>query len=132
MARTALLTDELKEQLVAAAEAVFHYKYTAKLCGISHDALEDYRKQDEDLAFRLDQARARFIKNNMRKAKPEFLLQTSDRETFGDRRTIVVENPQSVLLEAYGVTVDGKMMIEEGEDDTKTDDPVSGSSQNQT
>lgn len=123
MARTILLTDELKDQLEAAAEAVFHYKYIAKLCGISHDALEDYRKLDEDLAFRLDQARARFIRNNMRKAKPEFLLQTSDRDVFGDRRTIVIENPQAILLEAYGVTEGGKL-IGEGEDDTKADESI--------
>lgn len=130
MARPTLLTDQLKDQLEAAAEAVYHYKYVAGLCGISVDALEKYRKEDSDLSVRLDQARSRFIKNHMRKAKPDFMLQTADREIFADRKTIVIENPQAVLLEAYGVTMDGKL-IGEG-DDTKADESISDASQKQT
>lgn len=131
MARPTLLTEELKDQLEVAAEAVYHYKFIAGLCGISVDALENYRKKDADLSARLEQARTRFIKNNVRKARPEFLLERLERDVFGDRKTIVVENPQAVLLEAYGVTADGKLI--EGEDnDTKTDESVSDTSQDQT
>ena len=121
MARPTLLTEDMKKELEAAAEAVYHYKYIAGLSGIHRSTLDRWLDEDKDLATRLYQARSRFIKNHMRKAKPDFMLQTADREIFADRKTIVVENPQAMLLEAYGVTENGKL-IEEGEDDTKADE----------
>lgn len=108
MARPTLLTDELKDKLVVAAEAVYHYKFIAGLCGISLSALDDYRKDDPDLEVRLNQARNAFIKNNMRKSKPEFLLETADRETFGKKEETNTQiNFIQMVLNKYGGTTEG-------------------------
>ncbi len=124
MARPTLLNDDLKNRLVATAEVMFHYKWTAAACGISREALEDYRKKDPDLDARLDQARSAFIKNHMRKAKSDFMLQTADRETFGQKAELAItggESPISVLLQAYGI--DPKK-LSEGETNAGQDDGV--------
>ncbi len=120
MGRPTLLNDDLKNRLVAAAEVMFHYKWTAAACGISKEALEDYRKKDPDLDARLNQARSAFIKNNMRKARPDFLLATADRELFGQKAELNIsgENPIRVLLEAYGID---PTKIKEGEIDDGQD-----------
>lgn len=122
--RPTLLNDDLKDRLVATAEIMFHYKWIAAACGISRQALEDYRKIDPDLEARLDQARSKFIKNHMRKAKSDFMLATADRETFGQKAELSVtggENPINVLLQAYGI--DPKK-LSEGETNAGQDDGV--------
>jgi hypothetical protein len=131
MARTTLLNEELKARLVSAAEAVFHYKYVAGLCGISPDSLENYRKQDEDLSARLDQARSRYVHNHMRKAKPEFMLQAADREIFGQKAEVEVkggDNPIRVLLQAYGI--DPNKISEGITDDQQNDGALPEAPQN--
>ena len=111
MARPTLLTDELKTRLIDNAGLMFHYKWVAKSCGISEAALWDYRKQDEDLANRLEEARAIFIKTHMRKAKPEFLLASADRDTFGETKAPPpVNNYLQLLLVGYGLPVEGKIV----------------------
>lgn len=132
MGRPTLLNDDLKDRLVAAAEVMFHYKWTAAACGISKEALEDYRKKDPDLDARLDQARGAFIKNHMRKAKPDFLLATADRDTFGQKAELKInnENPIALLLQAYDI--DPKQLIEGGNNAGKDDGAVPEAPQSQT
>lgn len=120
MARPTLLNDDLKDRLVATAEVIFHYKWVAKACGISVEALEDYRKIDKDLDVRLEQARGAFIKSHMRKAKPDFMLQTADRETFGQKLEVTGgDNPIRILLQAYGID---PLALKEGDPDVRKDD----------
>lgn len=120
MARPTLLNDKLKDQLEVAAEAVYHYKYVAGLCGIHRTTLDEWVNKDQDLATRLEQARSRFIKNHMRKAKPDFMLQTADREIFGQKIEVTGgDNPIRVLLQAYGID---PLALKEGETNAGQDD----------
>ena len=123
MSRPTLLTDELKDRLVQAAEVIYHYKWTAKSCGIGEDTFKDYRNQDKDLADRVEEARARFIKTHMKRAKADFILQTSDRETFGLKQEIAITGDiKEAILEGFGIEI-------RRQDDRKTDEPVDSSSQ---
>lgn len=118
-----------KEQMIAIADSLFHYKWIAKSVGITDETLKDWRDEDEEFSHGLEEARTRFIKNNMRKAKPDFLLQTADRQIFGDKKQLDVKiNTVQEILEGYGLTKDGKLI--EGElDDRQDDDAVSAAPQ---
>lgn len=120
---------ELKARALEAAPIIYHYKWIAATIGIDESTLHRWKNEDEEFASQLHQARAGFIKNNMRKAKPDFLLQTSDRETFGDKKKLEVTiNPVQEILEGYGLTKNGQLI--EGElDDRQDDDAVSPASQ---
>lgn len=119
-----------KQAAVGIASNLFHYRWIAAAVGITEDTLKNYRDEDKEFSEQLDQARAQFIAKNVKKARPEFLLQTADRATFGEQKKVIIEDSMDRLLEAYGVTQDGKL-IEEGGNDLKIDEPVQSSSQDQ-
>lgn len=124
--------EELKARAVAAAPVIYHYKWIAASIGIDESTLHRWKNDDEEFASQLHQARAGFIKKNMAKARPDFLLQTSDRDTFGDKKQVdITVKPIETLLEGYGLTKDGKLI--EGElDDREDDEPVPGPSPDKT
>lgn len=133
MARPTLLNDKLKDQLEAAAEAVYHYKYIAGLCGITPQTLAEYREKDPDLLMRLNQARSKFIRNHMRKAKPDFMLQTADREIFGQKAELSItggESPIGLLLKAYDI--DPKKLSEVEKDAGQDDGAIQEAPSSQT
>lgn len=76
----------LKEYAVLNAETFYHYQLIARASGITDDTLKKYRDEDENFSERLEKARAQFIGKNMRKAKPEFLLERLDPELFKERK----------------------------------------------
>ena len=128
-----VITDKkelTKNAALQIASSLYHYKWIAAAVMISEDTMKRYRDEDKEFADRLDQERARFIASNMKKARADFLLQTADRATFGEQKKVIIEDSMDRLLEAYGVTQDGKL-IEEGGNDRKIDEPISGSSQDQ-
>lgn len=120
--------DLVKNAALVLAGQLYHYKWIAKAVGLNEDTLKLYRDEDPVFSDKLERERAGFIAKNMKKAKPEFLLQTADRNTFGEQKKIVVEDAMDKLLEAYGITENGKL-IEEGGNDRQIDEPVSGASQ---
>jgi hypothetical protein len=83
---------EQKKLAIALAKGLYHYKWVASGVGISEKTIHDWKNNDEDFVSQLLQARADFIYNNMRRAKPEFLLQTADRETFGMKQDITTDS----------------------------------------
>lgn len=112
---------ELKKRAIEVAPQIYHYKWIAASIGIDEKTLQRYREADPDFDGQLNQARSDFISRNMRKAKPDFLLQTADRETFGERKKLDVSiDPVSKILEGYGLIKDGKLI--EGELDDRQDD----------
>ena len=111
-----------KELAVSVAERIYHYKWVAASVGIGEKTMIEWRKADPDFDSRLDQARAVFISNNMRKARPEFLLESADRATFGQKAQLEMssgDSPIQVLLKAYGID---PIKISEGESDDRKDD----------
>lgn len=126
MGRPTLLNDEMRGKLIAAAEAVYHYKYIAGLCGITRQSLDKWLKGDEELFTQIDQARSKYIRNHMRKAKPEFMLMAADREIFGEKKQIELKaSPVSEILKAAG-------LLEGENDDGKDGGSDDGSSENKT
>lgn len=127
MGRPSLLTDELKDRIVQSAEVIFHYKWVAKSVGIDEDTLLEYRKQDKDLSDRLEEARSRFIKENLKRAKPDFKLETADREIFGKQQKIELgKDPVAEILKAVGLT-GGEGANEQNRSD---DESIQSSSEN--
>lgn len=95
---------EQKKLAVAVATSIYHYKWIAASVGIHTNTLMNWLKEDPDFCEQLDQSRATFIRNNMRKAKPDFLLQTADRETFAQKQEIeLTGNLADKILEGYGL-----------------------------
>ena len=103
MARPTLLTEELKEQAYKIAPIVFHYKYIANALGIDEKTLQRYRDANPDFDGQLTKARNDFIRKHMGRAKPEFLLETADREIFGKKQEIAVTGDAiEAIINKYG------------------------------
>lgn len=101
--------EERKQVCLDMADKLYHYKWIAASARISDDTLKNWREEDKDFSDRLEEARSRFIKNNMRKAKPDFLLETADRETFGKKQEINVNlDFRNKVIASYG-QIEGKI-----------------------
>ena len=90
MGRPTKLTPELKEQIFNSARVIYHYKWVAASVGISEKTLERWREANPDFDGQLDQARSDFIRDNLKKARPDFKLETADREIFGKQQEVKV------------------------------------------
>lgn len=82
-----------KTQALIHAESFYHYKLIARASGITDETLKKYRDEDKDFSQQLEQARTRFLHKNMKKARPEFLLERLEPEMFKERKE--VENQHS-------------------------------------
>jgi len=90
----------LKMVAVASAEAVYHYRLVARSIGRDEDTLIEWRKKDPEFSERLEEARFRFINKQVRKSKPEFLLERLEPEIFKQRSEsdlYVKELPKPIL-----------------------------------
>lgn len=96
--------EGLKEMALLNAEFLYHYNLIARSVGRDDNTLLLWRKQDPEFDSKLSEGRMRFIKKQMGKAKPEFLLERLERELFGQKVEFSGgENPIRLLLEAYGI-----------------------------
>lgn len=103
MARPTKLTPELTEQILNSAKVIYHYKWIAASVGIAESTLHDWKNDNKHFASQLDQARASFIRDNLKKARPDFKLETADRETFGRQQEIkVTGNPIQAIIDKFG------------------------------
>lgn len=103
MARPTKLTPELKEQILNSAKVIYHYKWIAASAGIAERTLENWRNEDKDFCGQLDQARSEFIRENLKRAKPDFKLETADREIFGRKQEVeVTGNAIQAIIDKYG------------------------------
>jgi len=103
MARPTKLTPELKEQILNSAKVIYHYKWIAASVGIAERTLENWRNEDKDFCGQLDQARSEFIRENLKRAKPDFKLETADREIFGRKQEVeVTGNAIQAIIDKYG------------------------------
>jgi len=101
--KVAVRQAEQKTLAIAVATSIYHYKWIAASVGITEDALKMWRDADKDFSDRLEQSRSQFINKNMRKAKPDFLLETADRETFGRKQEVAVTgNAIQAIIDKYG------------------------------
>lgn len=74
-----------KTEAIIHAESFYHYKLIARASGITDETMKTYRDEDPEFSHKLEQARTRFLNKNMRKAKPEFLLERLEPELFKQR-----------------------------------------------
>ena len=103
MARPTKLTPELKEQIFNSARVIYHYKWVAASVGISEKTLERWREANPDFDGQLDQARSDFIRDNLKKARPDFKLETADREIFGKQQEVkVTGNAIQAIIDKFG------------------------------
>lgn len=82
-----------KTQALIHAESFYHYKLIARASGITDDTIKKYRDEDPLFSEELEKARTRFLSKNMKKARPEFLLERLEPEMFKERKE--VENNHS-------------------------------------
>ena len=73
---------EQKERAIEYYGAMPVYKYAAAFAGVTEDTLKNWRDNDPSFSDRLKIAKAEFIRKHGGKAKPEFLLERLDRDTF--------------------------------------------------
>lgn len=127
--RPSVMTDEVLRKLEEAfafgasdLEACFY-------ADISKTALYEYQSKHPEFTERKEKLKERPILLARQKVVKELTTDVKNAQWYLERKSpdfrpkqsLAVENPQQALLEAYGVTVDGKL-IEEGEDDTKADE----------
>lgn len=96
--KVAIKQAEQKKLAIAVAVSIYHYKWIAASVGIHVNTLMNWIEQDQDFCDQLDQSRATFIKTNMKRARPDFLLETSDRDTFGKQEKIELAGELNVAL----------------------------------
>lgn len=121
MAQTKEDIKELKDKAVLAAETLYHITLIARSIGRDEATIHRWKQDDPDFASRLKMGQVAFVKKQMGRAKPDFLLERLERDIFGQKVTIEGgENPIAVLLKEYGLTG--------GDHDGQDDGSVSGTS----
>lgn len=75
----------LKRVAIASAEAVYHYRLISRSISRSEDTLADWRKDDPEFSRELEEARFRFLNKQVKRAKPEFLLERLEPDVFKQR-----------------------------------------------
>tara|TARA_R110000868_G_scaffold183939_2_gene425341 strand:+ start:151 stop:522 length:372 start_codon:yes stop_codon:yes gene_type:complete len=115
---------ELKKQAVIDYMKILPVKkYACANAGISRETLDNWLESDKEFLTQFQEAKAKFFSDKTKKARPEFLLERLDRETFGDKKELDVKvNPVDTLLKEFGIEPIGSG------DDRKGDEPISGSS----
>ena len=90
---------ELKIAAIASAEVAYHYRIVANSIGYDEDQLKRWRNADKGFSEQLEQARARFLQKQIKKARPEFLLERLEPEVFKQRTEsdVKVEMPKPIL-----------------------------------
>lgn len=68
------------------AESLYAYKLIARAIGVTEQTLIDWRAADEQFNNDLEESRLKFISRNVKKAKPEFLLERLESEIFKERK----------------------------------------------
>lgn len=92
-----------KKEALLYAEMVYHYKLIAQAVGVTDDTLKAYRDDDPDFSEELEKARNLFIRKNMKKARPEFLLERLNPELFKERKETDLKGELGVGLSASQV-----------------------------
>lgn len=89
----------IKESAIIWAESLYAYKLICRAIGITEETMIKWRKDDQDFSDRLEMSRVKFLNRNMRKAKPEFLLERLELEHFKQRTEsdVRVELPSPIL-----------------------------------
>jgi hypothetical protein len=115
----------LAEKQALQKQAVIDYmkvlpvkKYAAANAGIGVSTLDLWLKEDKDFCNRFEESRSQFFKAKGAKAKPEFLLERLDPETFGNKdETVQPINVIAAIINKYGTLegVDEIPRIEEAE-----------------
>lgn len=90
---------ELKEAAIIQASLLYHYKLVARAIGKDEKTLINWRKDDEDFSSRIEQARSEFLRRNVKRSKPEFLLERLEPEVFGAKNdtNINITFPSPIL-----------------------------------
>ncbi len=84
-------------------------KYACANAGISDETLSNWLKEDKEFLERFKEAEAKFFHNKATKAKPEFLLERLDKETFGQKQEINVSlDFRDKVIQKYSAT-EGKI-----------------------
>ncbi len=126
--RTAESIAKDKEKAILNAPSLYNYRLIARSVGVDEDTLIRWRNADKAFAEELDLARSVFIKSQMAKAKPEFLLERMEKDIFAPPKQETVTttiDPVMILLQKFGV-------MEAIESERKTPESIQDSSQSGT
>lgn len=96
----------LKEEAVLQAEQFYHYDLIARATGMTDDTLKKYRDEDPDFSERLEKSRTQFLHKNLRRAKPEFLLERLEPRYFKETKELNITVPRPIL---GGATKNGEI-----------------------
>lgn len=80
-----LKRQKQREDAIIWAEHLYHYKLIGRAVGLTDETLKAWRDDDPEFSHQIEQARTRFLSKQMRKARPEFLLERLDPEIFKQR-----------------------------------------------
>lgn len=121
----------LAEKQAAQKKAVVEYfrslpvlKHAAASAHISRETLDRWRKSDPEFEAELLEASATFFNMKGKKARPEFMLERLDKETFSPPT-----QKHDIAGDAVGKILEGFGLLSEGQkNDRKTDEAAEGTS----
>ena len=89
----------LKESACLWAESLYTYKLICRAIGVTEDTLKTWREEDKEFSDKLEGFRIKFLNKNMKRSKPEFLLERLAHEDFKQRTEsdVKIELPQPIL-----------------------------------
>ena len=89
----------LKSEAVLNAENFYHYDLIARATGMTDDTLKKYRDEDKEFSDELEKSRTRFIHKNMKRSRPEFLLERLAKDIFkqATEQDVKVEMPAPIM-----------------------------------
>ncbi len=92
---------EQKKIIIDYFRALPVYKHAANAAGITDDTLKKWRDEDPEFSAQLKKAESEFYGSKVKKARPEFLLERLDRETFGQKEETNTTNIIALILQQY-------------------------------
>lgn len=99
-----LKREQQRNDLVIWCENLYAYKLAARAVGIDEDTFKKWRNADQELSDAVEQARTRFLNKQVRKAKPEFLLERLEPEHFKQRMDVTSgDQPMTTALVEFVV-----------------------------
>lgn len=96
--------ERQRTDLLIWSENLYAYKLAARAVGLTDETFKAWRDKDPDFSAEVEQARTRFLNKQVRKAKPEFLLERLEPEQFKQRMDVTSDDkPLTTALVEFAV-----------------------------
>lgn len=90
--------EEKKQKVIEYLQRMPFYKWAAAYAGIHRNTLDNWMEEDKDFCARCETAKAQAIEHFGKRATPDFILKSTDPESFKDRKEVEVTGDPLVVI----------------------------------